>query len=198
MKSLLVISDEPALGEILANELPECNVTRQNIQEAQTGQKDKNNDLVVIDGELTAPSPLPDNSITIKRPVRLKALMQEIEEKLRGKLQKQDVNLGNGYFLSLASRTVYTPENPVSVTLTEKECELLEQIAGHREPILSRQLLLKAIWGYSEAIDTHTLETHLYRLRIKLKQASEELDIGFSEERGYYLNQLQDFYLQGK
>lgn len=51
--------------------------------------------------------------------------------------------------------------------LTEKETELLEYLA-RKNTAVSREELLAAIWGYDRGIDTHTLETHIYRLRRKL------------------------------
>lgn len=56
-----------------------------------------------------------------------------------------------------------------AIDLTDKEGAVLLCLYHHRHAVVPRQLLLEEVWGYGEGIDTHTLETHLYRLRQKLK-----------------------------
>ncbi len=75
------------------------------------------------------------------------------------------------------------------VRLTQKEMEVLDCLALAREPV-AREALLAEIWGYADGIDTHTVETHVYRLRRKLEE-----DLGgdirlVTEETGYRLDGL--------
>lgn len=67
------------------------------------------------------------------------------------------------------------------INLTEKESALLQQLLQHMPNEISRDALLKSIWAYEKEIDTHTLETHIYRLR---QRASGAVDI-FTTEQGY-------------
>lgn len=75
-------------------------------------------------------------------------------------------SLGSGVF-DAAQRQVKGAEGTAS--LTEKESALLSVLL--REPVAKREALLADIWGYEEGIATHTLESHIYRLRAKLAAA---------------------------
>ena len=55
----------------------------------------------------------------------------------------------------------------LSLTLTEKEIQLLELLLVNKKPI-SKDKILSSVWNYSVDADTHTVETHIYRLRKKL------------------------------
>ncbi len=67
-----------------------------------------------------------------------------------------------------------THEDGRAIALTEKESALLAGLLG--ETGYTREKLLEKVWGYGEGVDTHTLETHLYRLRSKLKDVVAEED----------------------
>jgi DNA-binding response OmpR family regulator len=53
--------------------------------------------------------------------------------------------------------------------LTEKESQLLRELAEAAPHAMRREQLLAQVWGMNEQVDTHTLETHIYRLRSKLE-----------------------------
>ena len=74
------------------------------------------------------------------------------------------------------------------VRLTEKEKLILETLFHAKTESVSRDSLLKYVWGYQVAISTHTLETHIYRLRKKLHRASEIESILVTIPNGYKLN----------
>ena len=71
----------------------------------------------------------------------------------------------------------------MEIELTEKEVSLLDMMA-HSEESVSREHLLSQIWGYQKGIDTHTLETHIYRLRQKLEEKL-GYDLIVTKENGY-------------
>jgi len=75
-----------------------------------------------------------------------------------------------------------------SVRLTEKEKLILETLYHAKTKSVSRDSLLKCVWGYQVAISTHTLETHIYRLRKKLHRVSEIESILVTTSKGYKLN----------
>lgn len=81
--------------------------------------------------------------------------------------QTQAVMLGNGWALDLLARTLTHPLNGTT-TLTEKECSLLRMLAAANPDAMTRDALLQQVWGIGGDVDTHTLETHIYRLRAKL------------------------------
>ena len=72
------------------------------------------------------------------------------------------------------------------VSLTEKEIQLLELFLSHNKPI-SKNVILDQVWKYSEDADTHTVETHIYRLRKKIKSKFSDEDFILSDKTGYLL-----------
>ena len=83
----------------------------------------------------------------------------------------------NGWKFNFAGR-ILSRENE-EIKLTDKEAALLNYLHNQAEPI-DKETLLREIWGYGEGISTHTLETHVYRLRQKL----ESTGIMFSAANG--------------
>ncbi len=73
------------------------------------------------------------------------------------------------------------------VMLTERETNLLRYLVQRRGEIVSRDELFKNVWGFQAELDTHTLETHIYRLRGKLANAGEDPAIIETVEGGYRL-----------
>lgn len=72
--------------------------------------------------------------------------------------------------------------------LTEKEYSLLQILYDAPEKWLSKEDLLQKIWGYGDDIETHTLETHIYRLRQKIEQEASKPTIFINENQGYRLH----------
>lgn len=76
-----------------------------------------------------------------------------------------------------------------TIALTDKETELLAALLRSPQEGISREALLKSIWGYGEHIDSHTLETHIYRLRNKLQPALHAGQGILTTESGYRFTQ---------
>ena len=72
------------------------------------------------------------------------------------------------------------------ITLTEKEIHLLELFLENRKPV-SKNKILSSVWNYSAEADTHTVETHIYRLRKKINEKFKDEKIIFNNKEGYYL-----------
>ncbi|MFP4314492.1 MAG: helix-turn-helix domain-containing protein [Alphaproteobacteria bacterium] len=79
-------------------------------------------------------------------------------------------------------------QNGQSVKLTDKERDIVTTLAQCAPKSMARQELLEKIWGYKEGIDTHTLETHIYRLRQKLEDSAAEPFYLKTTEEGYKLD----------
>lgn len=80
------------------------------------------------------------------------------------------------------------------VELTEKEAALLTALWKDREHAISRDSLLKDIWRYQAGVDTHTLETHIYRLRQKISDAGGDEKMIATTQDGYRFQMLQDAF----
>ena len=71
--------------------------------------------------------------------------------------------------------------------LTEKETAILAFLHRTRQRAVPRQELLREVWGYNPAVTTHTLETHVYRLRRKIEEIPAKARLLITEPGGYRL-----------
>ena len=74
----------------------------------------------------------------------------------------------------------------IFIILTEKEVQLLELFLKNNKPI-SKELILSSVWNYSSDADTHTVETHIYRLRKKINDKFMDEKFILNNKDGYYL-----------
>lgn len=95
---------------------------------------------------------------------------RQLIRQLHHRLSAQPVALAQGWSLDTSGRSLSHP-TAGAIPLTEKEAALLAALAASPAPI-PRDTLLTDVWGMRGAIDTHTLETHIYRLRTKLEALS--------------------------
>ena len=76
--------------------------------------------------------------------------------------------------------------NLTSLILTEKEVQLLELFLKNKKPI-NKNEILSSVWQYASDADTHTVETHIYRLRKKIKDKFSDENFILNNKEGYYL-----------
>jgi hypothetical protein len=115
-------------------------------------------------------------------PVRMLSLLEEIEAALaRG---NEMISLPRGIVVQL--RVKQLVHEGKSAALTEKEVQLLQSLAQAGAKGVTREQLLKEVWGIDAALDTHTLETHIYRLRGKIRELVGD-DIITAQDGGYAL-----------
>ncbi|MDI1228312.1 MAG: winged helix-turn-helix domain-containing protein [bacterium] len=74
------------------------------------------------------------------------------------------------------------------IQLTDKEVDILVHLARQSPVAVSREDLLKDVWRYQDGVDTHTLETHIYRLRQKIEEVADAPQILVTDGRGYRIN----------
>lgn len=89
-----------------------------------------------------------------------------------------------------SARTVRLPGRPVPVRLTEKEASLLRHLIAAAGRPVTRQDLLTKVWGYNPGASTHTVETHVYRLRRKIEVDAQAEPLVMNGPGGYRLNGL--------
>jgi DNA-binding response OmpR family regulator len=73
------------------------------------------------------------------------------------------------------------------IRLTEKETSILKYLYRAGSKVVGRDTLLAEVWGYNSGVTTHTLETHIYRLRQKIEQDPSSAEILVTEAGGYRL-----------
>ena len=120
----------------------------------------------------------------MRRPLRFAGLMAMIRAKI-APTAAAGATLGDHLFCE-TTQTLMGPDG-VRRLLTEKETAILARLARARGGVVARDVLLREIWGYSPAVDTHTLETHIHRLRRKIEDASGRPKLLLSAPSGYRL-----------
>jgi DNA-binding response OmpR family regulator len=121
---------------------------------------------------------------SMRRPLRFAGLMAMIRAKI-APTAAAGATLGDHLFCE-TTQTLMGPDG-VRRLLTEKETAILARLARARGGVVARDVLLREIWGYSPAVDTHTLETHIHRLRRKIEDASGRPRLLLSAPSGYRL-----------
>ena len=96
-------------------------------------------------------------------------------------IQQSDIDLGT-YKLNLNSRKIFNNKNELS--LTEKESDIILFLKNSEKPVSIDELQTK-VWGHSSKLDTHTVETHIYRLRKKIKEKFNDENFINSTKNGY-------------
>ena len=123
--------------------------------------------------------------IIIKIPLNIFQFNQEIINVCKKFEFKNNslINIKN-YILDKNERIL--KKNNIFLKITEKEIDFIEILNSSSKP-LSREFILKNIWNYSTDTDTHTVETHIYRLRQKIKDKFEDSNFIKNSKKGYSL-----------
>jgi DNA-binding response OmpR family regulator len=82
---------------------------------------------------------------------------------------------------------VLVDEKGSKIRLTEKETSILKFLYRAGEKVVTREVLLHEVWGYNANVTTHTLETHIYRLRQKVEKDPSNAELLVTEMGGYKL-----------
>ena len=90
----------------------------------------------------------------------------------------------NDYKLDLNSRTI--TKNNQNLKLTQKEIDIIIFLNGYEKP-QKVNVLQNKVWGYSLELETHTVETHIYRLRKKIKDEFKDNNFILSNDDGYFI-----------
>ena len=122
-----------------------------------------------------------------KSPINIKDLIQTLNINfLKSKfIEQSKIDLGR-YYLDLNSRILN--QNEKELELTEKESSILIFLKQSKDPVKIDQLQEK-VWGYNSELETHTVETHVYRLRKKINDKFYDNEFIISDKKGYFLNE---------
>ena len=122
-----------------------------------------------------------------KFPIKINELIQTLNINfLKSKFTEQSqIDLGR-YYLDLNSRILN--QNDKELELTEKESSILIFLKQSKDPVKINQLQEK-VWGYKSELDTHTVETHVYRLRKKISDKFSDNEFIISDKKGYFLSE---------
>ena len=118
-------------------------------------------------------------------PIKIDKLIEKINiQLLKQKYNYQSEIRINKYKLNLNSREISL--NKKLIKLTEKEIDIILFLNENKKPI-NIDILQKEVWGYNSELETHTVETHIYRLRKKLKDKFNDEEFILSLKKGYQI-----------
>jgi DNA-binding response OmpR family regulator len=123
----------------------------------------------------------------VAKPFKFPVLLARIRAQLRTHEQSEDAVFQLGPYTFKPAQKMLVTENDKKVRLTEKETNILKFLYRASERVVPRDVLLHEVWGYNAGVTTHTLETHIYRLRQKIEPDPSDAQILVTESGGYRL-----------
>ena len=124
----------------------------------------------------------------VTKPFRLGVLLARLRAHIRQHERSDDALFTIGpYTFQPSARQLYDNENNKKIRLTDKEVAILKYLFRAADRVVGRDVLLDEVWGYNAAVTTHTLETHVYRLRQKIERDPANPRILVTEPGGYRL-----------
>jgi len=123
----------------------------------------------------------------VGKPFRFVVLLARIRAQLRQYEASEDAEFQVGPYTFRPTSKNLVDANGVKLRLTEKEAAILRYLHRADQQPVDRETLLKQVWGYNASVTTHTLETHIYRLRQKIESNPAEAQLLVTEPGGYKL-----------
>ncbi|MCL4766161.1 MAG: response regulator transcription factor [Hyphomicrobiaceae bacterium] len=123
----------------------------------------------------------------ITKPFKFAVLLARIRAQLRQHEQSDDAVFAIGAYTFKPASKLLIDAKGSKVRLTEKETSILKYLYRAGEKVVTRDVLLLEVWGYNAGVTTHTLETHIYRLRQKIEKDPSNAELLITETGGYKL-----------
>ncbi|MBA85899.1 response regulator transcription factor [Thalassobius sp. S69A] len=123
----------------------------------------------------------------VTKPFKFPVLLARIRAQLRQHEQSEDAVFQLGPYSFRPSMKLLVTEDEKKIRLTEKETNILKFLYRSTEGVVPRDVLLHEVWGYNAGVTTHTLETHIYRLRQKIEPDPSNARLLVTESGGYKL-----------
>lgn len=121
----------------------------------------------------------------VTKPFKFKTLLANIRSQLRQFEQSEDATFTLGPYTFMPAAKMLINSKEQKIRLTEKEANILKFLLRADNTVVRRDVLLHEVWGYNAGVTTHTLETHIYRLRRKIEPDSEKVSLLVTEGGGY-------------
>ncbi len=122
------------------------------------------------------------------KPVRAGEILERVRAYASQDIGKEVMISIGPYTLNPFSNELTRGKSGAKIRLTEKEGRILALLAESSGRVIDREELLRAVWGYTAGLETHTLETHIYRLRRKIERDPSKPEILLTDEAGYRIN----------
>ncbi len=123
----------------------------------------------------------------VTKPFKFPVLLARIRAQLRQHEQSEDAIFQLGPYSFRPAQKMLITDTEKKIRLTEKETNILKYLYRAPEGVVARDVLLHEVWGYNAGVTTHTLETHIYRLRQKIEPDPTHARLLVTESGGYRL-----------
>ena len=124
----------------------------------------------------------------VTKPFKVAVLLARMRAQLRQHEQSDDAVFTIGpYNFKPAAKILQDDEKNKKIRLTEKETAILKYLYRAGDRMVKRETLLNEVWGYNAGVTTHTLETHVYRLRQKIEPDPSRATLLVTDSGGYRL-----------
>jgi len=123
----------------------------------------------------------------VTKPFRFGVLLARVRAHLRSHEQSEDAVFQIGPYTFRPAAKVLEDAEATKIRLTEKETAILKYLYRAGDHVVGRDILLHEVWGYNSGVTTHTLETHIYRLRQKIERDPSNAALLVTETGGYRL-----------
>ena len=123
----------------------------------------------------------------VVKPFRFAVLLARIRAQLRSHEASEDAVFTIGHYSFRPGAKLLVNERGSKTRLTEKETAILRYLYRTGQKPVAREVLLQEVWGYNSGVTTHTLETHIYRLRQKIEKDPSNAVLLVTEAGGYKL-----------
>ncbi|MEM7743675.1 MAG: response regulator transcription factor [Pseudomonadota bacterium] len=124
----------------------------------------------------------------VTKPFKFPVLLARIRAQLRQHEQSEDAVFAIGPYSFRPGAKMLVDQSEKKIRLTEKETNILKFLYRAGGRTVERDTLLREVWGYNAGVTTHTLETHIYRLRQKIEPDPAQARIVVTETGGYRLS----------
>ena len=121
----------------------------------------------------------------VTKPFRFAVLLARIRAQLRQYEQSEDATFNVGPYVFKPAQKLLTEGDGRKIRLTEKEAAIIRYLFRAGQKAVTSDELLEEVWGYNSGVTTHTLETHVYRLRQKIEKDPSNAEILVTENGGY-------------
>jgi DNA-binding response OmpR family regulator len=123
----------------------------------------------------------------VTKPFRFAVLLARMRAHLRQHDTSDEALFRIGPYTFQPGTKTLINEKGSKLRLTEKETAILRFLYRAREEVITREVLLREVWGYNSNVTTHTLETHIYRLRQKIERDPAKAELLITDAGGYKL-----------
>jgi len=124
----------------------------------------------------------------VTKPFRFGELLARVQVQLRQYEQSAEAIFQIGSYQFKPGQKLLLDDQGTKIHLTEKEAAIIRYLYRANGKVVSREILLEEVWGYNSGVTTHTLETHVYRLRQKIEKNPGQAQLLVTDSGGYRLS----------